>query len=352
MLALLRYVIGAERTHWLILNGLWVAMRLSCVRRWMKKAQPTQSARVVAWLSFKNSVGIAAGLDKNGEYIDALACLGVSVIEIGSVTYWPQPGNSRPRLWYDTANQSIINRMGFNNDGAHAVARNLMRVRAAVRDDAIIIGVNIGKNADVPLAQAAVNYIATLSILYDLADYFVINVSSPNTPGLRSLQARDQLGELLGRLTNAARLRAGVSRPKPLFVKIAPELTNTELDDVIMAVRAYGIAGFVATNTEAVASGTDVRPFTATADAGRPSVAGGRSGQPLHARTVAVVRYLHDKAPDLPIIATGGVMSGEDARDFIRAGASLVQVYTGLMYRGMELVSEIVQDLNTADQRR
>lgn len=281
----------------------------------------------VAGLRFSNPVGLAAGFDKNATAIAAFPALGFGFVEVGTVTPRPQAGNPAPRLFRLPADEAVINRLGFNNDGASAVAA---RLRAAPRQ--VPIGVNLGKNATTPIEQALADYLSCLEQLYDLADYLVLNVSSPNTPGLRQLQAQTPLGELLQGVRARIQELAGArrSRPRPLFVKIAPDLTANELDGVIEAARTYAVDGIIATNTTVERAGlrTTIRE------------AGGLSGRPLRQRATEVIHYLYEHSEGrIPIIGVGGIFSAQDAYEKICAGAALVQLYTGLIYRGPGLPS-------------
>jgi dihydroorotate dehydrogenase len=273
-------------------------------------------------------VGLAAGFDKNAEIVPTLAALGFGHIEVGSITAEPQPGNPRPRIFRFPQSAALVNRMGFPSTGVAAVAPRLARVFGSV--DAIL-GVNIGKTKIVPIDQALADYRATFAQVRDYADYFVLNVSSPNTPELRKLQERSRLTELLRgiQVENVAR--------KPLLVKIAPDLTWPEIDDVLTCCFDADVAGIIATNTTFSREG--LVPPT--------DEAGGMSGAPLHRRAVEVVRYIHGHTGGrLPIIGVGGVATASDVVDFLNAGAVLVQLYTALVYAGPGIVRAIHADLS------
>ncbi|MCD6062147.1 MAG: dihydroorotate dehydrogenase [Flavipsychrobacter sp.] len=286
-------------------------------------------------LTFPNPVGLAAGFDKDAKYSDALACLGFGFVEIGTVTPRAQPGNPQPRLFRLPADSALINRMGFNNEGSKAAAQRLRK-----RKEQIIIGGNIGKNKDTPNEQAIDDYIACFKDLYDTVDYFVVNVSSPNTPGLRALQDKEPLMNILHQLMD---LNKKLGSPKPLLLKIAPDLTNEQLDDIISIVFETGIQGLVATNTTIDHSNLET-PTNEVEHIG----AGGLSGKPLTTRATEVIQYLHEHSGGkVPIIAVGGIFTAEDAIEKLKAGASLVQVYTGFVYEGPAIVSNICRALQS-----
>ncbi len=284
-------------------------------------------------ITFPNPVGLAAGFDKDARYTDALATLGFGFIEIGTVTPRPQPGNPQPRLFRLPADKGIINRMGFNNGGASAAAERLKH-----RKERIIIGGNIGKNKDTPNENALSDYEICLKDLYEVSDYFVVNVSSPNTPGLRELQDKEPLMRILNRLQE---LNVQWGNPKPLLLKIAPDLTNEQLDDIVAIVNETGISGIVATNTTIDRSSLQT-PQSEVEAIG----AGGLSGAPVRKRATEVISYLNKKGNGkIPIIAVGGIFTAEDAIEKLNAGASLVQVYTGFIYEGPAIASNICKGL-------
>ncbi len=285
-------------------------------------------------LDFPNPVGLAAGLDKNGDYIDALAALGFGFIEVGTVTPRPQPGNPRPRLFRLPEARAIINRMGFNN---HGVDYLLAKVRQARYRG--VLGINIGKNADTPVERAADDYLIGLRKVYTAASYVTVNISSPNTANLRSLQEGAALTALLGRLKQEQRALAEQHQKYvPLAVKIAPDLGAEAVAEMAAVIRESGIDAVIATNT------TLAREAVAQLPHGGET--GGLSGAPLTRRATEVVSELHAVLRDtVPIIAAGGIMDGADAVAKLRAGASLVQVYSGLIYRGPALVREVAAAL-------
>lgn len=291
--------------------------------------------RTVMGLEFRNPVGLAAGLDKDGECIPAWDALGFGFIEVGTVTPRPQPGNPRPRLFRLTEHDALINRMGFNNAGADAM---LLHLRAArTRKLGARLGVNLGKNFDTPLERATDDYLLGLRKVYALADYVTINISSPNTLGLRELQKERVLGALLASLKQAqANLAQQYSRYVPLAVKIAPDLSSAELDSIARELMQHKVDAVIATNTTVSREGV--------AEHRLAKETGGLSGAPLQARSNHVIAEFARRLDGaLPIIGVGGIMSGEDAREKIGAGASLVQMYTGFIYRGPELVAECVR---------
>ncbi len=290
--------------------------------------------REVFGIKFSNPVGLAAGFDKNGEYIEALSNLGFGFIEVGTVTPLPQPGNDKPRMFRLVEDNAIINRMGFNNKGVDTLAERLRLLKA--KDAKIVIGGNIGKNKNTPNEEAVNDYIKCFDRLFDVVDYFVVNVSSPNTPGLRSLQEKGPLKDILNALQTRNHVN-GVSRP--ILLKIAPDLTNEQLDDIVEIVQETKIAGVIATNTTIDRSGL-YSPAQVVAEAG------GLSGKPLTHKSTEVIRYLADKSGrSFPIIGVGGIHSPEDAKEKLAAGASLIQLYTGFIYEGPGLVKRICKAL-------
>jgi dihydroorotate dehydrogenase len=290
--------------------------------------------REIMGLRFPNPVGLAAGLDKNGDYIDALARLGFGFIEIGTVTPRPQPGNARPRLFRLPVARAVINRLGFNNDGVDRLAENVRRARYRG-----VLGINIGKNADTPLERATDDYLACLRKVYPLASYVTVNISSPNTKDLRELQRGPELDPLLGALKAEQRKLADVhGRHVPLAVKISPDLDDVQINVIAGLLERHRVEAVVATNTTTFRDGVAGLPHGAEA--------GGMSGAPLAARSTTVIRRLSQALKgSVPVIGAGGIMSGGDARDKIAAGAQLVQLYTGLIYRGPALVRECVDAL-------
>ena len=283
-------------------------------------------------LEFPNAVGLAAGLDKNADHIDAMAALGFGFLEVGTVTPRPQPGNPRPRLFRLPQANALINRFGFNNVGVDAFLENVKRARWRG-----VLGINIGKNFDTPMERAADDYVACLEKVCTAASYVTINISSPNTKGLRGLQEKAELDALLGRIVAARdRLADTHGRRVPLALKIAPDLDGTQIADIAATVRAQRIDAVIATNTSLSREGVEGLAHGAET--------GGLSGAPIKARATAVLAALaRALAGEVPLVGAGGILGGADAAEKIQAGASLVQVYSGLIYRGPALVRECVR---------
>lgn len=284
-------------------------------------------------LQFPNRVGLAAGLDKNARYLKTLEAMGFGFVEIGTVTPLPQAGNPKPRLFRIVKDQALINRMGFNNDGMETIAKRLANQKTK-----LIIGGNIGKNKITPNEEAVLDYEKCFRALYPYVHYFVVNVSSPNTPGLRELQEKEPL---LAILTHLNSLNEQTQRAKPILLKIAPDLTDAQLDDVVEIVKQSGIQGIIATNT------TISRKALTTNHEKIENIGnGGLSGQPLSARSTEVIRYIHQKSGGkIPIVGVGGIHSASDAKEKLQAGASLVQIYTGLIYEGPRLIKNILKKI-------
>jgi dihydroorotate dehydrogenase len=328
-----------EKAHDLGVTALDYLGRMNLLCRWMEACNlvRTDQPLEVFGVRFPNAVGLAAGMDKNGRIWRAAPALGFGHVEIGTVTHLQQPGNERPRVFRYPEQGAIINRMGFNNDGAEAVAR---RLKAALgkRKSRIPLGINIGKSKVVPLDQAVEDYLASFNLLVDYADYITLNVSSPNTQGLRELQKEAHLDTLLGELSSARRNRArklGL-KPTPLLLKIAPDLTFREIDTILECIARWEIDGVIATNT------TIGRPGT-TAGFKEP---GGLSGPPLHRRALEIVNYISRcTGGELPIIGVGGVHDPATAGAMLDNGASLVQVYTGMVYHGPLLAKTLARAL-------
>jgi dihydroorotate dehydrogenase len=294
-------------------------------------------ARTVCGLRFPNPLGLAAGMDKDGMALPAWAALGFGFVEVGTVTWLAQPGNPQPRIFRLPADEALINRMGFNNHGATALAARL----AAVGPLPIPLGVSIGKSKLTPLDGALDDYVASFRALFAHAGYFAVNVSSPNTPGLRQLQDREQLGALLTALQHENRLRAGgdAARLKPILVKIAPDLSESALSELLEVCAASSVAGIIATNTTVGRDGLCSSKTLA-------AETGGLSGRPLAATALRVVRFIaQETGGKLPIIGVGGIFSPDDAGRMLDAGAALVQVYTGFIYEGPALPGRINRGL-------
>lgn len=294
--------------------------------------------REVFGLKFKNPVGLAAGFDKNGEVISEMANLGFGFVEVGTVTPLPQPGNDKTRMFRLPKDEALINRMGFNNHGVDFLVEQIKAYRQSpeAKEQRIIIGGNIGKNKVTPNEEAVSDYIKCFDKLFDVVDYFVVNVSSPNTPGLRALQEKEPLMQLLATLQQRNNKNDII---RPILLKIAPDLSDEQLDDIVEIVTTTKIAGLIATNTT-----------ISRADLHSPeslkNETGGLSGKPLTKRATEVIRYIHEKSNGaFPIIGVGGIHSPEDALEKLNAGASLIQLYTGFIYEGPGLIKRILKRL-------
>ena len=331
MYALLRpllFKLDAEQAHHFTLDGLARAYRLGLLQKVAHHTCPT----TLMGLSLPNPVGLAAGLDKNGQYIDALAALGFGFIEIGTVTPKAQAGNPKPRLFRVPEHQAVINRMGFNNQGIDAMIQNIEKSRFNG-----ILGINIGKNATTPIENAADDYLLCLEKAYAHAGYITVNISSPNTQNLRALQGSDELSALLSALKNKqAHLAAAHGRYVPLAVKIAPDLNEQQVADIAHAAMQTEIDGIIATNTTIDKSALGHHPL-----AGEQ---GGLSGAPVREASNRVLKQLLAELEGrLPVIGVGGILSGADAAAKLHMGAAAVQVYSGLIYRGPALVKECLR---------
>lgn len=327
----LLFSLDAETAHGFTLGALETLRKIGLPR---PAAPAPGCARRVMGLNFPNPVGLAAGLDKDAGHIDALAALGFGFIEAGTVTPRPQPGNPRPRLFRVEAARAVINRMGFNNEGVDCLVENVKRSRFRG-----VLGINIGKNFDTPLERAADDYLACLRKVYALASYVAVNISSPNTAGLRELQETSHLEVLLAAVSaERQRLADAHGRRVPVAVKIAPDLEEPQIAAIAYLLERHGIDAVIATNTTVA--------HDAVAGLPHGNETGGVSGAPLTQRATAVVRALAAKlAGALPIIGVGGIMTGADAADKVAAGASLVQIYSGLVYRGPALIADCVAAL-------
>lgn len=328
------FLFPPEKAHaitvfaWRFLSG--VPVLSSALKSWLAFEHPALE-KTVFGIKFPNPIGLAAGFDKDGKYFKDMSKLGFGFIEIGTVTPKPQPGNPQPRLFRLPADQALINRMGFNNDGVEELAQRLKNHPSS----GIIIGGNIGKNKDTPNEQAINDYLICLRTLYPYVDYFVVNVSSPNTPGLRELQEKEPLTNLLKTLKEEIQHH---EVKKPLLLKIAPDLTDSQLDDIVDIILTTRTDGVIATNTTIARSNL----HSDTSAIG----AGGLSGLPLKDRSTEVIRYLVKKSNGkIPVIGVGGIFSARDAREKLDAGASLVQVYTGLIYEGPFMIRNIKKNL-------
>lgn len=289
-------------------------------------------------IQFSNKVGLGAGFDKNALYLRELEALGFGFVEIGTVTPLPQPGNDKPRLFRLPKDQALVNRMGFNNDGVELIAERLKKWRRFHKNSPLVIGGNIGKNKITPNEEAWKDYQTCFLGLHDYVDYFVVNVSSPNTPGLRELQEKDSLRKILVQLQT---LNSKKEKPKPILLKIAPDLSLEQLDDVADLAMQINLDGLVATNT------TISRDGLVTHNSKLAAIgSGGLSGAPLKQRSTEVVKYLCDKLQGkVPVIASGGIFTGTDAKEKLEAGAALIQVWTGFIYEGPSIVRKISKAL-------
>jgi dihydroorotate dehydrogenase len=335
------FLFPTESVHHFSMNLLKLACSVGFLRRAITKyCTPRHiEEKELFGLRFPNPVGLAAGFDKNALYLTCLEALGFGYVEIGTVTPQPQAGNDKPRLFRLPKDKALINRMGFNNDGARVVAKRLKEWRAG--GSKFIVGGNIGKNKTTPNEEAWKDYEICFRELYDCVDYFVVNVSSPNTPGLRELQEKDSLRKILSHLQTIN--RESMMRPKPILLKIAPDLTQSQIDDVIDLALEIKLDGLVATNT--TISRDNLKTPAKTIEA---IGAGGLSGAPLRQRSNEVVRYIVEKTNgQLPVIASGGIFTGKDALEKLNAGAALVQVWTGFIYEGPLIVRNICRELKT-----
>ena len=328
----LLFLVAPERIHALVF-GLLRFPGLKQILHFFYHVKDARLERKLLGITFSNPVGLAAGFDKDAKLIEPLSSLGFGFIEIGTLTPKPQPGNDKPRLFRLPKDQALINRMGFNNEGVHAAVERLKGKRPA-----LIIGGNIGKNKITANESAQDDYVYCFNALYDYVDYFVVNVSSPNTPGLRELQEKAPLLRLLKTVKGLSLTKPVV---KPVLLKIAPDLTTGQLDDIVEILKATGIDGVIATNTTISREGL----MTTTEELDRIG-AGGLSGKPLTKKSTEIIRYLREKlGKDYPIIGVGGIMSAEDAIEKIDAGADLVQIYTGFIYEGPALIKQINERL-------
>jgi dihydroorotate dehydrogenase len=329
------FSLDPEQAHNLTMSNLDRAERWGLLRHLID--QPALDPRKLCGITFSNPVGLAAGLDKDGKHIDALGTLGFGFLEIGTVTPKPQPGNPKPRMFRLPQAQALINRMGFNNDGVDACVK---RVRNSTYwQNGGIVGLNIGKNASTPIENAASDYVTAMEAVYEVASYITVNISSPNTQNLRALQGEDMLRSLLQSLHIAREAlsdRFGIR--KPLFLKIAPDLEQNDIKLIADLLVEFKIDAIIATNT------TIARDAVQELEFGKE--AGGLSGAPVRQVSTEVVRSLKGYLGDaIPIVGVGGIMTGKDAQEKLTAGASLVQIYSGLIYRGPKLISECAATL-------
>lgn len=341
MYSLLRNILfnfDAEKVHHFSMNFLQAACKVEPVQKFLSQQfvyRDSALNKSVFGLYFPNPVGLGAGFDKNALYLKELETLGFGFVEIGTVTPKPQQGNDTPRLFRLPKDKAIINRMGFNNDGAKAIA-----ARLRIRETNIIVGGNIGKNKATSNEDAWKDYEACFNELFNCVDYFVVNVSSPNTPGLRELQEKASLQNILSHLQT---INQGKINPKPLLLKIAPDLTIGQVDDIIELADDVKLSGLVATNTTIERGDLQTSPENITRIG-----AGGLSGKPLKKKSTEIVQYIQRQTNgSIPVIASGGVFTGADATEKLNAGASLIQLWTGLIYEGPYIVKNICRQLAT-----
>ncbi len=333
----LLFLLTPETAHQFTVRSFSFLLAVPLLGNWLRNhftvKQPGLQRQFLG-LTFVNPVGLAAGFDKDGKYFRTMSALGFGFIEVGTVTPHPQSGNPQPRLFRLPTDNALINRMGFNNDGVDALVRRLQKGKPP----GLIVGGNIGKNKTTPNDRAADDYLHCFQALFPWVDYFVVNVSSPNTPNLRALQDKEPLTRLLTLLQSENQKQPA---PKPILLKIAPDLTNGQLDDILGIVTSTGIDGIIATNTTISRKGlaTPAQQVSAIGN-------GGLSGAPVRQRATEVIRYLSEKSGrQLFIIGVGGIASPADAREKLDAGASLVQVYSGLIYEGPSLIRRINKEL-------
>lgn len=338
------FLFPAEGVHYFSMNLLKSLNGIKFIKKYITNSYSPRNNKPVNvfGIHFKNPVGLGAGFDKNALYLDELEALGFGFVEIGTVTPKPQPGNEQPRLFRLKKDQALINRMGFNNDGAGKIAGRLKlwneKHHGKKTSNKLIIGGNIGKNKITPNEEAWKDYEICFNALFDEVDYFVVNVSSPNTPGLRELQEKESLRKILSHLQTLNKVK---SNPKPILLKIAPDLTQTQLDDVIDLATEIQLDGLVATNTT-----IDRNNLITTTEELEEVGAGGLSGKPLFVKSGEVIRYIHQKTNGrIPVIGSGGIFTGQDAEQKINDGAVLVQVWTGFIYEGPAIVKNICNTL-------
>ena len=354
------FLFDPEKVHYFSMNSLRLLCKISFVKKIITRLFSPQNLplqRKFLGISFKNPVGLGAGFDKNAQYLNELEALGFGFVEIGTVTPKPQAGNDKPRLFRLPKDKALINRMGFNNDGVEVVAERLrqwsiVKGQSSIQELAtaeidstfstkpshLIIGGNIGKNKITPNEDAWKDYEICFTALHPYVDYFVVNVSSPNTPGLRELQEKESLRKIL---TNLQQLNAGMIDPKPVLLKIAPDLTTPQIDDVIDLAIEIKLDGLVASNTTISRDG-----LVTAANEIEKMGAGGLSGLPVQKKSTAMIQYVYQKTNgQIPIMASGGIFTAADAKEKLQAGASLVQVWTGFVYEGPAIVKNICKVL-------
>ncbi len=335
------FLFGPEDVHYFSMNFLKVFCKPSFVKNFIQKnykPQDDKLERNFFGLRFSNPVGLAAGFDKNAKYLRELAVLGFGFVEIGTVTPLPQDGNLKPRLFRLPKDKALINRMGFNNDGTEKIAERLKSFRKKNKNPQLIIGGNIGKNKNTPNDNAWKDYEISFNALHDLVDYFVVIVSSPNTPGLRDLQQKDSLRKILAHLQESNKQK---NIQRPLLLKISPDLATSELDDILDLAMEINLDGLVAANTT-ISRENLMTPSAEVEQKG----AGGLSGLPLKNKSTQIIKYIFERTGGkVPVIASGGIFSGKDAAEKFNNGASLVQVWTGFIYEGPAIVKNICKSL-------
>ncbi|MGI8952642.1 MAG: quinone-dependent dihydroorotate dehydrogenase [Chitinophagaceae bacterium] len=336
----LLFFLPAEDAHYLSMNLLRKSCNINFIQSFIQKKFQFNNyalSKKLFGLEFKNPVGLGAGFDKNAIYLDELQMLGFGFVEIGTVTPIAQSGNKKPRLFRLPKDKALINRMGFNNDGVEVISSRLKRYKSEIRNpkSEIIIGGNIGKNKSTPNEDAWKDYAICFKNLFDCVDYFVVNVSSPNTPGLRELQEKESLRKILSNLQNINQQKNSV---KPLLLKVSPDVTQQQLNDIISLALEINLDGFVATNTTINRENLSKNSKVKIQKIGD----GGLSGNPLKERSTEIIKYISKQTQNkIPIIASGGIFTGEDAKEKLNAGASLVEIWTGFIYEGPSIIKNI-----------
>lgn len=349
------FLFDPEKVHYFSMNLLRLFCRSAFIKKLIQKAytpadsyQQTGLSHPLLQLPFKNPIGLGAGFDKNARYLNELEALGFGFVEVGTVTPKPQEGNEKPRLFRLPKDKALINRMGFNNDGVEVIAKRLanwkqLNIQRKTGNKRMIIGGNIGKNKATPNEEAWKDYEHCFNVLYEYVDYFVVNVSSPNTPGLRALQEKDSLRKIFDVLHSA---NAAKASPKPILLKIAPDLTPGQVDDVIRLALEIKLDGLIVSNTT-----IDRNQLYTPEKEIKEMGAGGLSGKPLQQRSTELIRTIHLKTNNkMVIIGSGGIFNGKDAKEKMDAGASLVQVWTGFIYEGPGIVKKISAYLAARNQ--
>jgi dihydroorotate dehydrogenase len=334
------FLFPPEAVHYFSMNGLRLLCSIGPIRQFIINSfRPLSAPTKFSGLSFENPIGLAAGFDKNAKYLRELDCLGFGHVEIGTVTPLAQDGNPKPRLFRLTRDKALINRMGFNNDGVKLVAERLRNWKTGSGNSSLVIGGNIGKNKITPNEEAWKDYEICFRALHPYVDYFVVNVSSPNTPGLRDLQEKESLRKIL---THLQLINSSYEYQRPLLLKIAPDLNTEQLSDVVSLAMEIKLDGLVISNTTISREGLKT-PQHKIQQIG----AGGLSGKPVQSRSTEILRYIASQTNGrLPLIASGGVFTGADAREKIESGAGLVQVWTGFIYEGPAIVKKILKTIN------